>query len=49
MKFGITYTVGRVPYSEIITCDTVGELSIAIQLVMIENDISRNQITIHEL
>jgi hypothetical protein len=48
MNFSITYTIGRLPYTEIVNCTTVGELSIAIELVMLENDLLRSQITIHE-
>jgi hypothetical protein len=48
VSFILTYTIGRLPFTEIVNCTTVGELSMAIELVMLENDISRNQITIHE-
>jgi hypothetical protein len=48
MRFSITYTIGRLPYTEIVNCTTVGELSIAIELVMLENDLLRSQITVHE-
>jgi hypothetical protein len=48
MNFSITYTIGRLPFNEIVTCTTVGELSMAIELVMLENDLLRNQITVHE-
>lgn len=49
MRFKIEYTVGRFPDSEIVECDTVGELSIAIELIMHETGLLRNQITVHEL
>ena len=48
MNFSIAYTIGRLPYTEIVNCTTVGELSIAIELVMLENDLLRSQITVHE-
>jgi hypothetical protein len=49
MSFSITYTIGRLPFTEIVNCTTVGELCMAIELVMLENDLFRSQITVHEL
>lgn len=48
MRFSITYTIGRLPFTETVTCTTVGELCMAIELVMHENDLFRSQITVHE-
>jgi hypothetical protein len=39
---------GRLPFTETVTCTTVGELCMAIELVMLENDLFRSQITVHE-
>ena len=49
MNFSITYTIGRLPFTETVTCTTVGELCMAIELVMLENDLFRSQITVNEL
>jgi hypothetical protein len=48
MIFSIEYNIGRFPHSEIVECTTVGELSIAIELVMLEKELLRSQITVHE-
>jgi hypothetical protein len=48
MNFSITYTIGRLPFTETVNCTTVGELCMAIELVMLENDLFRSQITVHE-
>ena len=49
MRFSIEYTVGRFPHSEIVECTTVGELSKAIELIMIEKELLKSQITVNEL
>jgi hypothetical protein len=49
VSFILTYIIGRLPFNETVNCTTVGELSMAIELVMLENDLFRSQITVHEL
>jgi hypothetical protein len=46
MIFNITYTVGRIKVTDTVTCDTVGELSNVIKLILNENNLSLEQITI---
>lgn len=48
MIFNITYTVDKLQVTDKVTCDTVGDLIRAIELVMNENSLLRNQITVHE-
>jgi hypothetical protein len=50
MRFKITYVVGKrkIPTTETIDADTVGELSKAIELIIYENNINRSQIIITE-
>jgi|LauGreDrversion4_2_1035121.scaffolds.fasta_scaffold849960_3 hypothetical protein len=49
MRFSINYTVGRFPHSDIVTCVTVGDLIRAIDLVLYENKLNREEIKVEEI
>lgn len=49
MKFSIIYTVGKLQVTDKVTCTTVGDLIRAIDLVMFENKLSRNEINVEEI